>query len=156
VLTDYGGVALLPLDEGSCELVGTTLNNAAMPLQDYRLGGGVLPGDGSPCPCGCVSPTVQAVPGRQERGIVLPDGRSVSRLDRVFQGLDLIEGQVLYRDDGRFALRVVAGPGFGAADAERLMAAFLLRVPGVRVEVERVGAIAGGPNGTFAFIAVEG
>ena len=37
-----------------------------------------------------------------------------------------------------------------------LVAAFLLRVPGVEVLVERVPAIARGPNGKFEFIAVEG
>ena len=35
------------------------------------------------------------------------------------------------------------------------MAAFLLRVPGVEVLVERVPAIARGPNGKCEFIAVE-
>ncbi|WP_229507946.1 hypothetical protein [Massilia sp. Dwa41.01b] len=158
MLTDYGGVQLLPLDDGGYELVGTTLNNPAMPLQHYRLGDRVLPGDGAPCACGRVFPTVQAVLGRQERSLVLPDGRIVTRLDRVFQGRDrkLVEGQVLYRGDGRFSLRVVAGEGFGAADEAALTAAFLLRVPGVEVDVVRVPAIARGPNGKFEFIAVEG
>ena len=161
VLTDYGGVELLALPEaqdGSCELVGTTLNNPAMPLQHYRLGDRVLPGNGAPCPCGRVFPTVAAVLGRQERSVVLPDGRIVARLDRVFQGHDrhLVEGQVLYRGDGRFALRVVAGPGFDAASEAALIAAFLLRVPGAQVAVEVVAAIARGPNGKFEFIALEG
>jgi phenylacetate-CoA ligase len=161
VLTDYGGVELLEgeaVEDGSRELVGTTLNNPAMPLQRYRTGDRVLPGDGRPCPCGRVFPTVQAVIGRQERIVTLPDGRMVARLDRVFQGHDrhLIEGQVLYANDGRFRLRVVAGPGFTAHAESRLVAAFLLRVPGADVVVERVAAIPRGPNGKFEFIAVEG
>jgi phenylacetate-CoA ligase len=116
VLTDYGGVELLHGEDGLAELVGTTLNNPAMPLQRYRTGDRVLPGDGAPCPCGRVFPTVQAVIGRQERSVTLPDGRIVARLDRVFQGQDrhLIEGQVLYANDGSFRLRVVAGAAFGA------------------------------------------
>lgn len=52
VLTDYGGVELLEGDDGLCELVGTTLNNPAMPLQRYRTGDRVVPGDGRPCPAG--------------------------------------------------------------------------------------------------------
>jgi phenylacetate-CoA ligase len=166
VLTDYGGVELLEGeggegdegDDGSCELVGTTLNNPAMPLRRYRTGDRVLPGDGRPCACGRVFPTVQAVIGRRERIVTLPDGRMVARLDRVFQGHDrhLIEGQVLYANDGRFRLRVVAGPGFSAHAESRLVAAFLLRVPGADVAVERVTAIPRGPNGKFEFIAVEG
>jgi phenylacetate-CoA ligase len=161
VLTDYGAVELLPdgvggEPQGRAELVGTSLNNAAMPLARYRTGDTVIPG-GDPCPCGRVFPTVQAVVGRQEKIITLPDGRIIARLDRIFQGHDrqLVEGQVLYRGDGRFTLRVVTADGFGAADEQALVDKFLLRVPGVEVDVERVDAIARGPNGKFEFIAVE-
>jgi phenylacetate-CoA ligase len=156
VLTDYGGAALLEGPDGSCELVGTSLNNAAMPLAHYRTGDTVVPGDG-PCPCGRVFPTVKAIIGRQEKIITLPDGRIVARLDRIFQGHDrhLMEGQVRYRGGGRFTLRVVALPGFSQADEAALVDKFLLRVPGVQVEVERVAAIPRGPNGKFEFIAVD-
>lgn len=165
VLTDYGGVELLESESegegaeegGLCELVGTTLNNPAMPLPRYRTGDRVLPGSGAACACGRVFPTVAAVIGRQERGITLPDGRTVTRLDRVFQGLDahLLEGQVLYRGDGSFSLRVVAMPGFGPTEEAALLAAFHLRVPHVAVRVEQVGAIPRGPNGKFEFLAVD-
>ncbi|WP_229482861.1 phenylacetate--CoA ligase family protein [Massilia horti] len=156
LLPDYGMVELLDRPDGSCELVGTSLNNPAMPLVRYRTGDTVVPGD-APCPCGRVFPLVKAVIGRQEKIITLPDGRIIARLDRVFQGIDrhLLEGQVLYRGDGKFTLRVVAGDGFGAADEAALIDQFLLRVPGVQVAVERVDAIARGPNGKFEFIAVE-
>ena len=157
LLTDYGGVELLPLPDGSCELVGTSLNNAAMPLARYRTGDSVLVGHAAPCPCGRVFPTVEAVIGRQERIVTLPDGRMLARLDRVFQGHDgrLLEGQVRYHGAGRFTLRVVATAAFGVQDEAALCAQFLLRVPGVQVAVERVAAIARGANGKFEFIAVE-
>jgi phenylacetate-CoA ligase len=163
VLTDYSGVALLETgaagDSASWELVGTSLNNLAMPLVRYRTGDLVIPGDEgkkSACPCGRVFPTVTAVLGRQETVLTLPDGRIVARLDRVFQGHDrhLVEGQVVYRGGGRFVLRVVATDGFGESDAQAMVDKFLLRVPGVEVRVERVAAIARGPNGKFPFIVV--
>ncbi len=156
VLTDYGSVELLPAGDGASELVGTTLNNEAMPLVRYRTGDRVL-ADGGPCACGRVFPTVRAVVGRQERIVTLPDGRIVARLDRVFQGHDgkLLEGQVVYRGEGRFVLRVVTTDDFGTADQAALVDSFLLRVPDVEVRVERVAAIPRGPNGKFEFIAVE-
>ncbi|WP_413672069.1 phenylacetate--CoA ligase family protein [Massilia cellulosiltytica] len=156
VLTDYAGVALLDTEGGACELVGTSLNNAAMPLVRYRTGDTVIP-DGEPCPCGRVFPTIKAVIGRQEKIVTLPDGRIIARLDRVFQGHDrhLVEGQVLYRGDGEFVLRVVTADGFADADERALVDKFLLRVPGVKVRVERVAAIPRGPNGKFEFIAIE-
>jgi hypothetical protein len=94
VLTDDGVVELLDGADGACELVGTTLNNPAMPLRRYRTGDRGLPGSGAPCPCGRVFPTVQSVIGRQERCVRLPDG------------------QVLYANDNSFRVRVVAGLGF--------------------------------------------
>lgn len=158
VLTDYSGVELLEgvAEGGLCELVGTTLNNPAMPLARYRTGDRVLPGSGA-CACGRVFPTVAAVMGRQEQGVTLPDGRTVTCLDRVFHGLDahIIEGQVLYRGDGSFTLRVVTMPGFGRADETALLAAFRQRVPHAAVGVEQVAAIARGPNGKFKFLAVD-
>jgi phenylacetate-CoA ligase len=157
VLTDYSGVALLETGDagGACELVGTTLNNAAMPLQHYRTGDTVIPCEEA-CACGRVFPTVKAIVGRQEKIVTLPDGRIVARLDRIFQGHDkhLVEGQVLYRGNGEFVLRVVTADGFSEADERALVEKFLLRVPGVEVRVERVAAIPRGPNGKFEFIAI--
>ncbi|TXG00082.1 phenylacetate--CoA ligase family protein [Massilia arenae] len=158
LLTDYGGVELLGLPDGSSELVGTSLNNAAMPLARYRTGDTVHVGDPAPCPCGRVFPTLEAVIGRQERIVTLPDGRIVARLDRVFQGsgLRLLEGQVRYHGQARFTLRVVAADGFGSRDEAALREQFLQRVPDVQVAVERVEAIPRGANGKFEFIAVDG
>ncbi|MFC0250853.1 phenylacetate--CoA ligase family protein [Massilia consociata] len=157
VLTDYGGVELLARENRTAEIVGTSLNNAAMPLVRYRTGDLVVLGDGDPCPCGRVFPTVKRVLGRQEQCITLPDGRMITRLDRIFQGHEgkLVEGQVLYRGGARFILRVVATARFGPVDEAALVRKFLLRVPGVDVQVERVAAIARGPNGKFEFITVE-
>jgi phenylacetate-CoA ligase len=157
VITDYSGVALLGTDqEGAWELVGTSLNNLAMPLIHYRTGDTVIP-DEQPCPCGRVFPTIKTVLGRQEKVITLPDGRLIGRLDRIFQGHDrhLVEGQVAYRGNGRFLLRVVTTEGWSAADEQAMVAKFLLRVPGVEVSVQKVGAIPRGRNGKFAFVVVE-
>lgn len=157
VLTDYGGVALLDTDRpDACELVGTGLNNLAMPLVRYRTGDTVIP-DGEPCACGRVFPTVKRILGRQEKVITLPDGRMIGRLDRIFQGHDrhLVEGQVVYRGHGRFLLRVVATDGWSELDARAMVDKFLLRVPGVEVGVERVDTIPRGARGKFEFVVVE-
>ncbi|ALK96342.1 hypothetical protein AB595_05670 [Massilia sp. WF1] len=158
VLTDYSGVALLETENAKAwELVGTGLNNLAMPLVHYRTGDTVEPGDGAPCACGRVFPTIKAVLGRQEKVITLPDGRMIGRLDRIFQGHDkhLVEGQVSYRGNGRFVLRVVTAEGWSEADSRAMVDKFLLRVPGVEVRVEQVGAIPRGPRGKFEFVVVE-
>jgi phenylacetate-CoA ligase len=157
VLTDYGSVALLDTEQPeACELVGTGLNNLAMPLVRYRTGDTVILG-GEACACGRVFPTVKTILGRQEKVITLPDGRMIGRLDRIFQGHDrhLVEGQVVYRGHGRFLLRVVATEGWSELDARAMVDKFLLRVPGVEVGVARVEAIPRGPRGKFEFVVVE-
>jgi phenylacetate-CoA ligase len=157
LLTDYSGVALLETDQADAwELVGTSLNNLAMPLVHYRTGDTVVPGEGA-CACGRVFPTIKTVLGRQEKVITLPDGRMIGRLDRIFQGHDrhLVEGQVAYRGNGRFLLRVVATEGWSADDSQAMVDKFLLRVPGVEVTVEKVAAIPRGRNGKFEFVVIE-
>lgn len=154
VLSDYSAVELLPVD-GALELVGSGYNNAAMKLERYRTGDTVTVGAAAPCPCGRVFPVVQAILGRKDKVITLPDGRHITRLGLVFQGIDsIIEGQVVYLGDGAFTLRVVVGAAFTDADAQALAQRFLQRVPGVTVRVDVVGAIPRGPNGKFAFIVV--
>jgi phenylacetate-CoA ligase len=66
----------------------------------------------------------------------------------VFQGHDrqLIEGQVLYANDGRFRWRGVAIPAFPPLEEAGLLPSSLLRVPGGEVAVERVPAILPGPT----------
>jgi phenylacetate-CoA ligase len=152
LLSDYGIAEVL--DDG--ELVGTSLNNAAMPLARYRTGDTVALGR-QPCPCGRVFPVVDSIAGRAEQVIVLPDGRRIGRLDRVFQGQQaaLVEGQVVYQGNGHFMLRVVRANGATPFDDAALLAAFRLRVPDVDVHVEHVDAIARGPNGKFAFVVTE-
>lgn len=149
LLSDYSLAEVL--DSG--ELVGTSLNNSAMLLARYRTGDRVRLGSDA-CPCRRVFPVVDAVAGREEAIIVLPDGRRIGRLDRVFQGQQgaLVEGQVVYRGHGRFTLRAVTA---GSFDDAALVTAFLLRVPGVQVEVAHVPAIPRGPNGKFAFVTTE-
>jgi len=149
LLSDYSLAEVL----ADGELVGTSLNNNAMTLTRYRTGDKVAL-SAAACPCGRVFPVVDAVAGRAEDVIVLPDGRRIGRLDRVFQGQQgaLVEGQVVYRGEGRFDLRVVTA---GQFDDAALLSAFRLRVPGVDVNVEHVDAIPRGPNGKFAFVTTE-
>lgn len=157
LLSDYSGAALLETDRpDTFELVGTSLNNLAMPLVRYRTGDTIVPGHDA-CPCGRVFPTVKTVLGRQEKVITLPDGRLIGRLDRIFQGHDrhLVEGQVSYRGNGRFLLRVVTTEGWSGQDAQAMVDKFLLRVPGVEVTVQKVDAIPRGRNGKFEFVVVE-
>ncbi|MBN3804555.1 phenylacetate--CoA ligase family protein [Paraburkholderia sp. Ac-20336] len=155
VLSDYGRTELIPMDDGRYELVGTGYNNRAMPLTRYRTGDFVTL-DGKRCTCGCIFPTVSRVLGRNDKVVTLSDGRMLGRLDHVFKGVpDVVEGQVVYKGDNRFVLKVVAGPEWSRTGVEQLIKNMKSRVDGVTVEVEEVDAIPRKANGKFEFVLIE-
>ncbi len=155
VLTDYGMVELLSENDDLYELVGSNYNNRAMRLLHYRTGDLVRISPDS-CPCGRVFPVVSKVIGRRDKIITLPDGRRIGRLDHVFKGMNnVVEGQVVYRGENRFVLRVVPSAQWLVADAERLVHQLKQRIEGLTVEVETVAAIPRGPNGKFEFVCIE-
>jgi len=156
VLTDYGITELLPVEDGLYELVGTGYNNRAMPLAKYRTGDIVDVGMES-CSCKRIFPVIKKVIGRRDRTIVLSDGRIIGRLDHVFKGIEnVVEGQVVYRGNNCFVLRVVPGAHWDYKDAELMKAQLQERVHGAQVIVETVSSIPRGPNGKFEFVRLEG
>jgi phenylacetate-CoA ligase len=157
VLTDYGLVELIAVDDGLHELVGTGYNNRAMPLVRYRTGDRVALALGpETCPCGRVFPLVERVVGRSDKTITLSDGRKIGRLDHVFKGMEnVVEGQVAYRGGDHFVLRVVPGPRWSGCDAEILVMNLVTRVSNVTAVVEVVDSIPRGANGKFEFVRIE-
>lgn len=155
VLTDYAQVELLPDGGDLFELVGTSYNNNAMLLSRYRTGDLVSLCNAS-CPCGRLFPTVKTIIGRRDKTITLADGRHISRLGHLFKSMhNIIEGQVVYRGDNHFILRIVAGPNWRATDADILIQRLNERVGNVTATIEIVTSIARGANGKFEFIRTE-
>lgn len=156
VLTDYAQVELLPDGEELFELVGTSYNNNAMQLSRYKTGD-LVHLSNSPCPCGRIFPTVKSIIGRRDKTITLTDGRQISRLGHLFKGMNnVVEGQVAYRGNNNFLLRIVAGPNWRTADADLLIQRLNERVGHVTASIELVASISRGANGKFEFIRIEG
>jgi phenylacetate-CoA ligase len=155
VLTDYGRVELLSDSDDLYELIGTSYNNKAMKLSHYRTGD-LVRLNSEICPCGRTFPTVETIVGRRDKIITLADGRQISRLGHLFKGMDnVVEGQVVYRGENRFILRVVSGPDWRTADSALLIQRLNERVGHVVANVEIVFAIPRGANGKFEFIRIE-
>ncbi|MNR26168.1 hypothetical protein D3C85_1433610 [compost metagenome] len=126
-----------------------------MKLSHYRTGDFVRL-NSEICPCGRAFPTVETIVGRRDKIITLADGRQISRLGHLFKGMDnVVEGQVVYRGENRFILRVVSGPDWRTADSELLIQRLNERVGHVVAKVEIVFAIPRGANGKFEFIRIE-
>lgn len=150
LIADYAHVELLPAGDGTFELAGTGFNNFAMPLIRYRTGDFVRPAPaGERCVCGRTFPLIEAIAGRDDDALRLPDGRTIGRLDHVFKGLSgIVEAQIRQERADAVAVLVVAAPGYGEATRRALLANLRERLgDGVALEIRRVDAIARGANG---------
>jgi phenylacetate-CoA ligase len=144
IMLDYGLVELLPHGDGTAELVGTGFDNFLMPLVRYKTGDSVvLMEPGFRCPCGRSLPVVKRIVGRMDDAIKTPDGRKISMMANMFDGLDnLWQGQVV--QDSLHAIRVLVVPR-GEVDerakTELVNRAKSLVGSGMEIKVEVVGEI---------------
>ncbi|MDJ0636145.1 MAG: hypothetical protein QNJ34_23385 [Xenococcaceae cyanobacterium MO_188.B29] len=93
---DYSIVEFLPTErDGLYQIVGTTLNNAAMPLIRYVTGDLARLSTQS-CPCGRPFPVIETIEGRQDDYMVTPSGKWLGRLDVVLKRTsNLVETQMI-------------------------------------------------------------
>jgi phenylacetate-CoA ligase len=115
---DYGITELVEPDwdapAGLMEIVGTSLNNYAMPLIRYRTEDLTRPLEGE-CPCGRTLPRIAGIETRSGALIVTPDGRRISYLQftRIFGKLAGIKkSQVIQDALDHFLVRLVPAEGF--------------------------------------------
>jgi phenylacetate-CoA ligase len=149
---DYAHVELLPMSDGTYELVGTGFNNYAMPLVRYRTGDFVRPAPPHErCPCGRAFPLIEAIVGRDDDAVTLPDGRSIGRLDHVFKALSgIVEAQIRQERADGVTVLVVPAADYGEATRRSLLGNLRERLgTGVALEIRTVDAIPRGPNGKF-------
>jgi phenylacetate-CoA ligase len=144
VLSDYGLIELLPLGDGTAEIVGTGFDNLLMPLIRYQSVDSVVPGDPKySCPCRRQFPVVEKVLGRLDDQIKTADGRHHTALDFIFYGMEsLAEAQIVQDRLDHIILVIVPAGGFGLSDIEVLKRRAHERLGrGVVVDVEVVKEI---------------
>lgn len=109
ILSDYGVVELLPLEDGSREIVGTGFFNFTMPLLRYRTGDAVIPAEeGRTCQCGRALPLVEQIVGRVDDYVKTPDGRYIGMMAIIFDWVNgLWEGQIVQERLNELIIRVV-------------------------------------------------
>lgn len=152
LLSDYSYVELLPAEDGLFELAGTGFNNLAMPLIRYRCGDYVRPAPaGERCACGRSFPLIDEVVGRADDPVVLPDGRSIGRLDHVFKGVGgILEAQIRQERPGTVTLLVVPSATYGERTRDTLLANARERLGDeIALELLTVPAIPRTRNGKF-------
>jgi phenylacetate-CoA ligase len=145
------------LSDGYCELVGTSLNNKAMPVIRYRMSDVVKPGRRS-CSCGREFPVIESIAGRQDDYIVTPSGKLIGRLDHVFKGAEnLVEAQLYQPDRENLVLRLVPDKYYDAArDGKMILAKLKQRLgEAMNLEIESVASIPRGGRGKFKAVISE-
>jgi phenylacetate-CoA ligase len=140
------------------EIVGTSLNNLAMPFIRYRTGDRGILAAASTCVCGRSFPRLTRVSGRTQNVIVTQAGTRVSVTALIFgqhfQAFERILGMQLVQETaGQLTLRIVRHQNFSERDQAELQTKIAGAVDGaLRVGFEYVERLPVGPNGKTPFV----
>jgi len=159
VAPEYGIIELAEPEEpsppGLYEIVGTSLNNFAMPILRFRTGdltGEIERG----CPCGRKMPMIPRIETRAGDMIITPEGRQVTfaGLTHAFMGLGNIKkSQIVQESLDRLRVRIVPGERFTSGDREDVVGSlksYLGR--GMKIDIELVEEIERDPSGKYRWV----
>jgi phenylacetate-CoA ligase len=135
---------------GNGEFVFTSLLNDDMPLIRYRNGdSGSLPVWDYTCPCGRKLPRFGEIQGRANDLIKTPDGRKLYLLDSLFNGLPLVEAQLIQESLDCIVARIVPDGSWQETDARVLVDRLRQYLGEVRIILQPVESIPREGNGKF-------
>ena len=152
VISDYSYTELVPMGDGSAEIVGSGFNNRVMPLLRYKTNDAVtLADDGHQCPCGRSFPLVKSIEGRMDDYVKTPDGKMIGRLDHIYKGLhNIAEAQIVQERLDEVRILVVPFGGFSKSEESRLLSNARSRLgQNITIKVECVPSIPRTRNGKF-------
>ena len=133
------------------EFVMTSIINKDMPLIRYLNGDiGSLPIWDYGCPCGRNLPKFGSINGRQNDLITTADGRRLYLLDSLFNGLPLIEAQLIQESLNSFIVFIVPGEGFDLNTVSKKIEVTLNEYLGpIHTDIQIVTDIPRNQNGKF-------
>ena len=105
------------------EIIGTGLNNYAMPLIRYSTGD-IAQFATEPCPCGRKMPLLQSIDGRKADSIITPDGRVIpgGGLMGAFHGIENVKkSQIVQEDINNIIVRIVRNQNERGVETDRLI-----------------------------------
>jgi phenylacetate-CoA ligase len=154
LMSDYSYTELMPQNDGSCEVVGTTFDNKLMPWVRYRLGDKIVPAAcGMQCPCGRHFPVIDHIVGRIEDYILAPDGRHVFMMSNVLDYIpNLVEGQVRQDKLGEIKVIVVLKPGAEVDKAALERTVYDYAGQGFKVHIEQTMRVPRTSNGKLRLV----
>ena len=162
VNSDYSYVEIVDDDgrptDGEGYVVGTTFNNALMPLVRYRMSDRTR-WRREACPCGRTYPLIEPVTGKYEDTLFGSRGQRISPsvVTFAFKSLRGIKySQVAQTGEGTWEIRVVPEESFNEAERNRLIENVRHLVdPGIHVVVREVAEIARTSTHKYRWIVNE-
>lgn len=138
-----------PGEEG--EIVTTSFCNKEQVFIRYRIGDNAVVGPREICSCGREMPRVEALTGRLDDTLFIPDRGFVGRFDPIFKSLTgIYEAQIIHESLDRLKVVFVPDRTYDPSDEARLEVALRRKVGStIAVEFEKVKVIPRGPNGKF-------
>ena len=151
VIEDISAVEMLPVDDGLCKVVGTSLTNYAMPFLRYDTNDLVtyeITEKGR---------KITSLDGREEDNIKLRNGGVIRRLDFIFKDqVNITEAQLVQKTYDCVEIHVVKGKNFTVADEEKLKKDFHDYLAGkIQFEIVYQDKIEKTKNGKMKFIISE-
>jgi phenylacetate-CoA ligase len=139
----------LPGQEG--RIVATSFCNQEQVFIRYDIGDTATPSTETSCPCGRRMPMLEAVTGRVDDIIYVPDRGYVGRLDPVFKGLsNIIEAQIIQESLSLLQVKLVPASGYDPSIEHALIANLRKKVgDAISIRIEKTQEIPRGPNGKF-------
>jgi phenylacetate-CoA ligase len=139
-------------------IVGTSLNNSAMPLIRYRMND-TARWNHAPCPCGRTYPVIERIVGRLADQLYDLDGRAVNctMIGFAFDGMHNIrKAQVAQTEVDQWVIRIVPTPGYTALDGERVLAKLAKQVSSrIAARIELREDIPALPSGKYKWVVQE-
>jgi len=141
--------------EGEGNIVGTSLHNSLVPLIRYRMND-TARWSREPCACGRTYPVIERISGRLADQLYDLDGRAVNAtvIGFAFDGMrNIRKAQVVQSTADRWLIRIVPGPGYSAADGQRVLDKLATDVSSrVFAEIVIVHDIPALPNGKYQWV----
>jgi len=124
IIEDYSITELLPMDDGTYEVIGTSLKNVGMPLIRYRTGDYITFNKKNQCDCGKQYRRVEKICGREGVYVKTLDGRAigVAVLTLIPRGINnLVELQYVQENKDEIVLKIICSEKFSKKDEEMLI-----------------------------------
>ncbi len=153
----YSHMEYLPVQDNTCEIVGTTLHNKIMPLVRFNMHD-LVETSQEPCPCGAGGRNIVKIHGRSTDYIELPGRRlAEAPLAGLFKGMEnIVEAQVIQKKDKRILIRVVRDEKFDGENEKALIGHISSVIPFELFTLEYAERIERDARGKFRHIINEG